>query len=134
MTTEWTMRIVRLGIHKKGTRRRTYGTYEVLHDGVKVEALSGHTCERIGPGDTVNMSGHRIPEGSYEMWTQFGKYKTAGYWPDPSPAGKQPMPALGLREPGNPHGVGDRTGQCALLLLRSPGPHLYGHNRHAVTS
>ena len=113
---EWKMQIVRLGIHNKGPRPRTYGTYQVLHDGVKVDALSGHVCECIGPGDTVSMSGHRIPQGPYELWTQFGKYKTIGYRENPSPAGKQPMPALGLREPGNPKGVGDRRG-----ILIHPG-------------
>jgi len=114
--TVWKMRIVRLGIHKKGSRRRTYGTYQVFHDDVEVEALNGHVCECIGPGDTINGSGHRIPEGHYEVWTQFGKYKTIGYRTNSSPPGKQPMPALGLREPGNSEGVGERTG-----ILIHPG-------------
>jgi hypothetical protein len=119
---DWKMQIVRLGIHKKGSRARTYGTYQVFHDDVKVEALSGHVCECIGPGDTVNGSGHRIPPGRYEVWTQFGKYKTLDYRTDPSPPGKQPMPALGLREPGNPDGVGERTG---ILIHPGHPPKLY---------
>src|SRR5215469_12178621 len=32
------------------------------------------------------------------------------------------------------HGVGDSASERALLLLRAPGPHLYGHNWHALTS
>jgi hypothetical protein len=113
---DWKMRIVRLGIHNKGPRPRTYGTYQVFHDDVAVAALSGHVCECIGPGDTVRNSGHRIPQGRYEVWTQFGKYVTIGFRTNPSPPGKQPMPALGLREPGNPNGVGERIG-----ILIHPG-------------
>jgi hypothetical protein len=114
--TDWKMQIVRLGIHNKGPRIRTYGTYQVFHDDVAVAALSGHTCECDGLGDTVSGSGHRIPQGRYEVWTQFGKYVTVGFRTNPSPPGKQPMPALGVREPGNPDGVGKRTG-----ILIHPG-------------
>jgi len=112
----WEMQIVRLGIHDKGDRPRTYGTYQVFHDGKPVQALSGHVCECSGPSDKVNGSGHRIPHGRYEVWTQFGKYKTIGFRTDPNPPGEQPMPALGLRDPGNPNGVGERTG-----ILIHPG-------------
>jgi hypothetical protein len=104
------MLIVRLGIHNKGDRPRTYGTYQVFHDGVAVQALSGHVCECAGPGNTIANSGHDIPPGRYEVWTQFGKYRTVGYRTLLTPPGEQPMPALGLREPGNPDGVGARTG------------------------
>lgn len=112
----WEMLIVRLGIHDKGPRPRTYGTYQVFHDGVAVQALSGHVCECAGPGNTIADSGHDIPPGRYEVWTQFGKYKTIGFRTDLTPPGEQPMPALGLREPGNPDGVGARTG-----ILIHPG-------------
>src|SRR5690348_1738897 len=106
----WEMQVVRLGLHKNGSKSRTYGTYKVFRDGHEVEGLSGHICECIGPGDKVGGSGHRVAAGRYELWTQFGKYKTVGFRPSPEPAGKQPMPAIGLREPGNPNGIGSRTG------------------------
>lgn len=118
----WEMQVVRLGLHKKGARSRTYGTYKVFRDGQAVDGLSGHICECIGPGDKVKESGHRIAAGRYELWTQFGKYKTVGFRPSPEPPGKQPMPAIGLREPGNPDGIGSRVG---ILIHPGHPPKLY---------
>ena len=53
---------------------RTYGAYEVFIDGEAVPNLSGHVCERTGPGDnTANgKKNHlRIREGRYALSTQF---------------------------------------------------------------
>lgn len=80
MADGWVLRVVRKGEQARGGRRRTVGTYEVLHDGVST-ALAGTTVEAKGPGDNVVRGNGRCVEAkAYPLATQEGEhYKTIGY-------------------------------------------------------
>jgi hypothetical protein len=72
--TGWELNVTRLGLQLSGSRQRTYGTYQVYHDGQPIAGLSGNVCECIGPGDnTVAQNGKRIEQGRYPLWSQFGR-------------------------------------------------------------
>ncbi len=112
----WELHVNRLGLHVSGSKKRTYGTYQVYLNEQPVAGLSGHVCECIGPGDKVANSGKRIVQGRYPLWTQFGKYRTTGYSTNTEVAAKNPMPGILLV------GTKPRTG-----ILVHPGhpPKLY---------
>lgn len=80
MAEGWVLRVVRTGEHSRGDRRRTVGTYEILHDGVPTK-LSGTTVEAKGPGDNaVAGNGRCVEAKSYPLATQDGEnYKTIGF-------------------------------------------------------
>jgi hypothetical protein len=81
MAKKWELRITRAGEQARNSRRRTTGRYEVFHDGVKVDALSGSTAETKGPGDNKTAGNNRCVEaGTYNLFTQAGeKYVTIGF-------------------------------------------------------
>ena len=115
----WELHVTRLGLHLSGAKKRTYGQYRVLIDGIPQDDLHGFMVERIGPGDngTPN-NGKRIEaaRSPYALWTQFGTYRSIGYSTDTSVAGKPPMPAILLS------GTGHRTG---ILIHPAHPPKLY---------
>jgi hypothetical protein len=92
--TDWEMHIVRKSEQRRGSRRRTVGTYKVFHDGQPVSGLLGMVAESPGPGDNSRPNnGKRIEEGRYPLLTQDGgKYATIGYTSNRNPAA--------LRRPG----------------------------------
>ncbi len=113
----WELKVKRLGLQSRaGEPVRTYGAYQVFIDGEAVPNLSGHVCERTGPGDnTAHGKSHhlRIHEGRYALSTQFGDhFHTVGF----TNSAAHPMPGFLLR------GTQARTG-----ILVHPGhpPHLY---------
>jgi len=95
----WELRIARTAEQTRGDRRRTVGTYQVFHDGVRVAGLSGACAESPGPGDNSKAGNKRcIETGTYPISTQDGdKYCTIGYTSNLNPAAIR-RPALLLRE------------------------------------
>jgi hypothetical protein len=113
----WELQVKRLGLQSRaGEPVRTYGAYQVFIDGAMVPGLSGHVCERTGPGDnTAHGKSHhlRIHEGRYALSTQFGTlYRSVGFTNDAT----HPLPGFLLL------GTEVRTG-----IIVHPGhpPHLY---------
>jgi hypothetical protein len=120
--TGWELHVIRLGLQLSGSRKRTYGTYQVYRDGQPVAGLSGHVCECIGPGDnTVAQNGKRIEQGRYPLWTQFGRYRTSGYSTNTQVPGDPPMPAIRLEGVGNRDGILIHPGHPPNLYLSSIG-------------
>lgn len=118
----WELLIKRLGIHKAGTKKRTYGTYQVFHSGNAVPGLSGFMCEAIGPGDNAHEdNGKRIAKGRYPLWTQFGRYRTIGYSENTKISSKNPMPALLLEGTNKRKGILIHPGHQPELYLSSVG-------------
>ncbi|MGO7033775.1 hypothetical protein ACCT19_23120, partial [Rhizobium ruizarguesonis] len=114
----WELHVRRLGIQKKGTATRTYGTYQVYINGVPKPELSGHICEAAGLGDNSKEdNGKRVEAKTYPLWTQFGAtYSTIDYSEDLQTPGKLHMPGILL---GN---TGKRT---AILIHPGHPPKLY---------
>ena len=105
----WEMHIVRERVQRRADgRRRTVGRYQVYHDGVAQDGLSGMTAESKGPGaNRPAGNGRRIEEGRYPISTHApGRYATWGY----SKSGGRPRPAFEL----------DNTGKRAEILVH-PG-------------
>ena len=117
----WQLVVRREGIQKSGAAKRTYGSYQVLIDGSDV-GLSGHMCERDGPGDNSRArNGKRIEAGTYPLWTQFGKYRTIGYSTDIHTPGARPMPGIGVEATGRRTGILIHPGHPPTLYLSSIG-------------
>lgn len=108
----WEFHVQRLGLHRRGERVRTYGSYEVFINNVSAAAnnplLKGNVCEVIGPGKNhPEGNGLRIEQGRYQLTTQFGKYVSIGFSDSTTIAAKKHMPAVALI------GTGERT---AILI------------------
>jgi hypothetical protein len=118
----WELHVKRLGIQKKGSLKRTYGEYQVYIDGKPESGLSGHMCETIGPGDNKKKNnGKRIEEGTYPLWTQFGRYRTIGYSEDLQTPGANHMPGLLLQGTAARDGILIHPGHPPKLYLSSVG-------------
>jgi hypothetical protein len=95
----WELQVKRLGLQHHSASNppvRTYGAYQVVIDGTPVASLSGHICERTGPGDNTahGKEKHlRIHEGRYALSTQFGPhFRSVGFTNGP----EHPMPGFRL--------------------------------------
>ena len=83
--TGWEFHIVRSSEQRRATdgKRRTVGTYQVFHDGVKQTGagLSGTVAETRGPGaNRPAANNRRIEPGRYPLFTQNGrKYVTLNF-------------------------------------------------------
>ncbi len=118
----WELLIKRLGIHKSGSKTRTYAEYQVFRDGNAVSGLGGFICECPGPGDNDEAGNKlRIEKGRYPLWTQFGRYRTIDYSDDTETQGLDPMPALLLRGTGNRVGILIHPAHPPKLYLSSVG-------------
>jgi hypothetical protein len=111
----WELQVKRLGLQKSGKKVRTYGTYQVVINRKVDASLSGHICERPGPGDNT-LKGRknrvRIAAGRYALSTQFGRrYRSVNFSADES----HPPAFLVL-------GTGKRTG---ILVHPAHHPKLY---------
>lgn len=97
--TGWEIHVVRNSEQKRASdgKRRTVGSYQVYHDGVKQSGagLSGTVAETRGPGaNRPTGNGRRIEEGRYPIHTQDGeKYVTIGYR-ESEAANASPKPGL----------------------------------------
>jgi hypothetical protein len=86
--------------HITSNKRRTVGTYQVFHNGVKQTGpgLSGTVAETQGPGaNRPARNNRRIEPGRYPLFTQGGtKYVTHNFSTSESPTA-QPKPGLELK-------------------------------------
>jgi hypothetical protein len=95
---------------------RTISSYQVYHDGEKVNGLSGNFVERQGPGDN-SKSGktnhRRVAAGRYGLSTHLGakdkkknkvKYQTIGYAKSPDII-ELPRPAIRFLNTDNRSGI-----------------------------
>lgn len=111
----WEFHIIRKSEQKRPSdgKRRTVGTYQIFHDGVKQTGtgLSGTVAETRGPGANRPMGNNRrVEEGRYPLFTQDGaKYVTIGFKESESSSAK-PKPGLELKQ----------TGERAEILIH-PG-------------
>jgi hypothetical protein len=115
----WELQVKRLGLQRRDTgdpRVRTYGAYQVVIGGTPDTSLSGHICERTGPGDNTSqgVQNHvRIKEGKYALSTQFGDhYRSVGFTSNAT----HPMPGFLIM------GTGARS---AILVHPGHPPNLY---------
>ncbi len=103
----WTFRVQRLREEKRPGEgfKRTVGTYQVYHNGVAVEGLSGMTVERQGPGDNtmVGKREHRcIAAGSYPLnGHRTVNFRTVGY----KTSGAHPRPAIEVGDTDKREGI-----------------------------
>jgi hypothetical protein len=100
----WEFHVQRLGIHKSGTKTRTYGEYQVFLNGNAVAALSGNVCESPGPGENQTPASfenpRRLEQGRYPLSTQFGPhFVTIGYTTQQPE--NHPFPGVALTGTGN---------------------------------
>jgi hypothetical protein len=102
----WELHIQRDREQKRGTRRRTIGTYQIFHDGEAQGGLSGTAVETKGLGDNNVMgNGRRVEAGTYPLATQAGAhYVTIGYLNSSDPD-QTPKPGLLLTHTGNRVGI-----------------------------
>jgi hypothetical protein len=115
----WEFHVRRLGLHKRGQRVRTYGSYQVNIDGNPIAELSGNVCESIGPGrNHPAENGLRIEAGRYQLTTQFGRYVSIGFSTSTQVAAQPHMPAICLAD------TGARTG----ILIHPGHPKKVGGN------
>jgi hypothetical protein len=81
----WEMHIVRKTeqARKSDGKRRTVGTYQIFHNGVKQTGagLSGTVAETRGPGANKPVANNRrVTEGRYPLFTQAGtRFVTLGF-------------------------------------------------------
>jgi hypothetical protein len=102
---DWEFHIVRRSeqVRSHDGKRRTVGSYQVFHDGVRQTAtgLSGTVAETRGPGANAPAGNNRrVEEGRYPLATQAGtKYVTIGFRDSLNPA-HIPRPGIELLETG----------------------------------
>lgn len=98
--TGWVLHVIRTGEQSRGDRRRTVGTYRILHDGQDT-GLRGTTVEAKGPGDNdVRGNGRCVSVGEYPLATQEGDhYKTWDYLVNDD-CDRTPKPGLALLNTG----------------------------------
>src|SRR5262249_55650482 len=91
----WGLGITRQREDKRGTKRRTVGTYQVFHDGSPQPNLSGTMVETKGPGDNSHAGNkRRIKAGTYPLRSHSGpKYVTFGFTTSTNPTALK-RPAL----------------------------------------
>jgi hypothetical protein len=112
----WEIQIKRISQERrKGTKfARTISSYQVYHDGKKVDGLSGNFVERQGPGDNTKTGvkeHRRIAAGRYALSTHSSpkknnviKYKTIGYATSPA-ISVLPRPAILFLNTGSRGGI-----------------------------
>lgn len=101
----WEFHIVRKTEQRRASdgKRRTVGTYQVYHDGVRQTRarMSGQVAETRGPGaNRPAGNNRRVEAGRYPLYTQDGtRYVTIGYRESESPS-VIPKPGLELKSTG----------------------------------
>lgn len=124
----WEFHIIRTSEQQHPTnskRRRTVGTYQVFHNGVKQTGagLSGTVAETEGPGaNKPEDNGRRIEPGRYPLFTQSGtKYVTHGFSTSESSTAK-PKPGLELKDTGQRTEILIHPGQGFLASVGCINP------------
>lgn len=101
----WEFHIIRKSEQRRTSdgKRRTVGTYQIYHDGVKQTGpgMFGMVAETRGPGANAPAGNNRrIEQGRYSLFTQGGaKYVTFGYKESES-ISSIPRPGIELRNTG----------------------------------
>lgn len=125
--TGWEFHIVRKSEQKRASdgKRRTVGTYQIFHNGVKQTGagLSGTVAETRGPGaNRPAGNNRRVEEGRYPVFTQDGsKYVTIGYKDSESITAK-PKPGIELKETGQRQEILIHPGQGFLASIGCINP------------
>jgi hypothetical protein len=114
----WELRIRRTAEQSGRTRKRTIGTYEVFHDGQRVDdpLLRGTTAEARGPSSNGQSAKEkqRIAVGTYPLAKSDGpEYVTDGYRPDEQIG--DGMPGLQLNDTGARSDILIHPGKDAFL-------------------
>ena len=123
----WEFHIVRKSEQKRASdgKRRTVGTYQIFHDGVKQTGagLSGMVAETRGPGaNKPAQNNRRVEEGRYPLFTQAGtKYVTIAYKDSESTSAK-PKPGIELKETGSRSEILIHPGQGFLSSIGCINP------------
>lgn len=123
----WEFHIVRRTEQRRAGsgKRRTVGTYQIFHDGVRQTGLrlSGQVAETRGPGDNSTPGNNRrVEEGRYPLFTQAGtKYVTIGYKQSESKTAT-PKPGLELKNTGARSEILIHPGQSFLASVGCINP------------
>lgn len=123
----WEFQIIRKTEQRRISdgKRRTVGTYQIFHDGVKQNGagLSGMVAETRGPGANKPAGNNRrIEVGSYPLFTQNGsKYVTIGYSESLSSSAK-PKPGIELKGTGSREEILIHPGQGFLSSIGCINP------------
>lgn len=123
----WEFHIVRKSEQRRASdgKRRTVGTYQIFHDGVRQvgAGLSGTVAETRGPGaNRPAGNNRRIEPGRYPLFTQDGsRYVTIGYTESESPWAR-PKPGLELKETGARSEILIHPGQGFLASIGCINP------------
>lgn len=123
----WEFHIVRKSEQRRASdgKRRTVGTYQIFHDGVKQTGagLSGTVAETRGPGANKPAGNNRrIEEGRYPLFTQDGaKYVTIGFKDSESTSAK-PKPGIELKGTGSRSEILIHPGQGFLASIGCINP------------
>jgi hypothetical protein len=123
----WEFHIVRKSEQRRSSdgKRRTVGTYQIFHDGVKQTGagLSGTVAETRGPGANKPVGNNRrVEEGRYPLFTQLGtKYVTIGFKDSESKSAK-PKPGLELKQTGQRSEILIHPGQGFLASVGCINP------------
>lgn len=120
--TGWELHVIRQTEQKRKSdgKRRTVGTYQVFHNGVKQTGagLSGMIAETKGPGANQPVgNGLRIEAGRYPLATQDGeKYVTIGF-KDSESTGVSPKPGILVENTNKRVGIVIHPGQGFLASI-----------------
>jgi hypothetical protein len=118
----WELLVTRLGLQSRGHETRTYSTYQAHRDGMAIANLFGHICECPGLGDNAHSGNHkRVEAGTYELHTQFGRYRTMGYSRNLQIEADPHMPGLLLLPTGHRSGILIHPGHPPDRYLSSIG-------------
>jgi hypothetical protein len=123
----WEFHIVRKSEQRRASdgKRRTVGTYQIFHNGVKQtgKGLSGTVAETRGPGaNKPAENNRRVEEGRYPLFTQGGtKYVTIGYKESESTSAK-PKPGIELMDTGSRKEILIHPGQGFLASVGCINP------------
>lgn len=123
----WEFHIMRKSEQKRASdgKRRTIGTYQIYHDGIKQTGtgLSGMVAETRGPGANKPAGNNRrIEVGRYPLFTQDGsKYVSVGY-KDSESALAKPKPGIELKETGSRSEILIHPGQGFLSSIGCINP------------
>jgi hypothetical protein len=123
----WELHIVRTSEQRRAAdgKRRTVGTYQVFHNGVKQTGagLYGTVAETRGPGANKPAGNNRrIEPGRYPLFTQAGsKYVTHGFSTSESKTAR-PKPGLELKDTGERGEILIHPGQGFLSSIGCINP------------
>ncbi len=123
----WEFHIVRKSEQRRASdgKRRTVGTYQIFHDGVKQTGtgLSGTVAETRGPGaNQPARNNRRVEEGRYPLFTQNGTKFVTIVFKDSESKSAKPKPGLELKDTGERSEIFIHPGQGFLASIGCINP------------